>query len=152
MSTVRVQYWWPRLEAQVARTLRTCPECDALRGGRQQSQPLELQPLPIKGMFYRWSLDLAGPLPLSRKGNRYVIIMVEHFSKWMELVTIPRKEAKYTAEAFLHRVLTLFGAPAEVLTDQGTEFEGEFQALLEECLVDHRRTSRDHPQADGLAE
>ena len=91
-------------------------------------------------------------IPLSRKGNRYVIIMVEHFSKWMELVTIPRKEAKYTAEAFLHRVLTLFGAPAEVLTDQGTEFEGEFQALLEECLVHHRRTSRDHPQADGLAE
>ena len=103
-------------------------------------------------MFYRWSVDLAGPFPLSRQGNRYAMIMVEHFSKWIEVVTIPRKEARFTAEAFLHRVLTMFGAPAEVLTDQGTEFEGEFQALLEECLIDHRRTSRDHPQADGLAE
>ena len=46
----------------------------------------------------------------------------------------------------------MFGASVEVLTDQGTEFEGEFQELLEVSLVDHRRTSRDHPQADGLAE
>ena len=74
------------------------------------------------------------------------------FSKWIEVVTLPRKESRFTAEAFLHRVLAIFGAPAEVLTDQGTEFEGEFQSLLQDCLIDHRRTSRDHPQADGLAE
>ena len=95
---------------------------------------------------------MAGPFPLSRTGQRYVLVMIEHFSKWVELVTMPRKESKFTAAAFLHRVLTMFGAPAEVLTDQGTEFEGEFQELLETSLVDHRRTSRDHPQADGLAE
>ena len=114
----------------VSATLRTCRDCDSLRGGRQKSQPTELQPLPIKGMFYRWSVDLAGPFPLSRQGNRYAMIMVEHFSKWIEVVTIPRKEARFTAEAFLHRVLTMFGAPTEVLTDLGIEFEGEFQALL----------------------
>ena len=49
-------------------------------------------------------------------------------------------------------MLSRYGAPAECLTDQGTEFRGEFQALLDEALIDHRRTSREHPQADGLAE
>ena len=44
-----------------------------------------------------------------------------------------------------------YGAPAEVLTDQGTECRGEFQEMLDEALVDHRRMSRDHPQADDLA-
>jgi hypothetical protein len=39
-----------------------------------------------------------------------------------------------------------------VLTDQGREFLGEFQTLCEQAMIDHRTTSRDHPEADGLAE
>ena len=35
--------------------------------------------------------------------------------------------------------------------DQGTEFEGKLQEILDEALINHRGTSRDHPQADGLA-
>ncbi len=48
-------------------------------------------------------------------------------------------------------MLSHFGAPAEVLTDQGTEFQGEFQVLCDKALIDHRTTSRNHPEADGLA-
>ena len=48
--------------------------------------------------------------------------------------------------------LRRYGAPAEVLTDQGDEFAGEFAELLVQLFIDHRITSRDHPQADGLAE
>jgi transposase InsO family protein len=39
-----------------------------------------------------------------------------------------------------------------VITDQASEFQGAFHQLLEECLIDHRTTSANHPQADGLAE
>ena len=39
-----------------------------------------------------------------------------------------------------------------VPTDQGTEFRGEFQEVVDEALIDHRRTPKDHPEADGLAE
>lgn len=46
----------------------------------------------------------------------------------------------------------MFGASAEVLTDQGEEFKGEFAELLESLVIDHQITSRNHPQSDGLAE
>jgi hypothetical protein len=52
--------------------------------------------------------------------------MVEHFSKWIELVPSPDKSSEGVAYAFLDRVLNHFGALIEVLTDQGTEFQGEF--------------------------
>ncbi|CAM6125102.1 unnamed protein product [Calypogeia fissa] len=80
------------------------------------------------------------------------MIMIEHFSKWIELVALPDKSSHSTSQAFLQQVLSRFGACAECLTDQGSEFRGEFQELLDQALIDHRRTSRDHPQADGLAE
>jgi len=104
------------------------------------------------GLGYRWSLDFAGPLPLTVRHNKYVLIIVEHFSKWIELVPSPDKSSEGVAYAFLDRVLSHFGAPVEVLTDQGTEFQGEFQVLCDKVLIDHRTTSRDHPEADGLAE
>jgi len=49
-------------------------------------------------------------------------------------------------------VLSHFGAPAKVLTDQSTKFQGEFQVLCDKALIDDRTTSRDHPKADGLVE
>jgi hypothetical protein len=39
-----------------------------------------------------------------------------------------------------------------VLTDQGTEFQGEFQVLCDKAFIDHWTTYRDHPKVDGLAE
>ncbi len=64
----------------------------------------------------------------------------------------PDKSSEGVAYAFLNRVLSHFGAPAEVLTDQGTKFQGEFQVLCDKALIDHRTTSRDHLEANGLAE
>jgi transposase InsO family protein len=80
------------------------------------------------------------------------MIMIEHFSKWVELVALPNKSSHSTIQAFLQQVLSRFGACAKCLTDQGSEFRGEFQDLLDHAFIDHRRTSRDHPQANGLAE
>ncbi len=54
--------------------------------------------------------------------NRYVLVMVEHFSKWIELVPSLDKSSEGVAYVFLDRVFSHFGAPAEVLTDQGTKF------------------------------
>jgi len=80
------------------------------------------------------------------------MIMIEHFSKWVELVALPDKSSHRTNEAFLQQVLSRFGAYAECLTNQGSEFRREFQYLLDHALIDHRQTSKDHPQVDGLVE
>jgi hypothetical protein len=80
------------------------------------------------------------------------MIMIEHFSKWVELLTLPDKSSHNTSHNFLQHVLNRFGACAKCLHDQGSEFKREFQDLFNHALIDHRRTSKDHPQADGLIE
>jgi len=80
------------------------------------------------------------------------MIMIEHFSQWVELVALPTKSSHSISHAFLQQILSRFGACAECLTDQGSKFRGEFQDLRDHALINHHRTSRDHPQANGLAE
>jgi hypothetical protein len=99
--------------------------CDRVRASFNALTP-QLHPLPIMGLGYHWSLDFVGPLPLTIRHNRYVLVMVEHFSKWIELVPSPNKSNEGFMYAFLNRVFSHFGAPAKVLTDQGTKFQGEF--------------------------
>ena len=74
------------------------------------------------------------------------MVAIEHFSKQIELYPLPSKHARFTTAAF-RDVIARYGAPAEVVTDQGTEFEEEFSSLLLQCFIDHRRTSANHPQA-----
>ncbi len=78
--------------------------------------------------------------------------MVEHLSKWIELVPSPDKSNKGVTHAFFNRVLSHFDAPAKMLTNQGTEFQGEFQDLCDKALIHHRTTCQDHLKANGLAE
>jgi hypothetical protein len=66
------------------------------------------------------------------------MIIIEHFSKWVELFALPNKSSHSTNRAFLQQVLNRFGACVKCLTDQGSEFKGEFQDLLDHAFIDHR--------------
>jgi hypothetical protein len=79
----------------------------------------------------RCKLDLCGPLKKTALGNTYIMVCIDHCSKWVELIPIPNKSSAVTSQAFLQHVLT----------DQGTEFQGDFQGLLERFFVDHIRQS-----------
>jgi hypothetical protein len=80
------------------------------------------------------------------------MIMVKHFSKWVEIVALLDKSSHSTSHAYLQHVLSRFRACVECLTNQGSKFRGEFQDLFDHALIDHRLTSRDHLQVDGLIE
>ena len=97
-------------------------------------------------------MDFARPLEKTAAGNTYVLVYIEHFTKWVELIPLPSKCSKDAARALPEGVLSRYGAPAEVLTDQGSESKEEFQTLLSQHEVTHRLASREHPQSDGLAE
>jgi hypothetical protein len=135
---------------QVRFEVRAGAACDRVKVSFEVRDTV-LKPLSIMGLFYRWSVDLCKMLHTSKNGNKYVVVMIEHFTKWVELVPNLEKSSFYTAAA-LKGVLTRFGAPAEFLTDQEEEFQGEFAALLEKLLIDHQTTSWNHPESDGLAE
>ena len=102
--------------------------------------------------MFRWGIDFAGPLPKSKRGDKYILVCIENMTKWVELIALPSKSSAYEARAFLENILSRFGVPGVVLTDQGTEFQGEFQTLLKQQKMTHRIASKENPQADGLAE
>jgi hypothetical protein len=70
--------------------------------------------------------------------------MIEHLSKWLELV--PLLDHSNEGVAFLDMVFSRFGAAIEILTHQSTH-----QKLCEKTSIFSSTTSQDHLEADGLA-
>ena len=143
-------HWWRSLHTDVAAVVSRCSLCDRVRSSFNSLQP-QLKPLPVEPMFYRWGFDLCGEFPETARGYKWVMVAVEHFTKWVEVIPLRSKTPEETAAAAAD-IISRFGAPAEVVTDGGGEWEGPFAELMAACFIDHRITSANHPQANGLAE
>ena len=150
-ALIQNSYWWHGIWSDVALAVSKCKLCGRVRSSFSAQQPT-LSPLPISGMFYRFGCDLAGPFPKTKAGSVYVMVVIEYYSKFLHVIPLPDKRASTTAAAFAQHILARYGSMAELVTDAGTEWSEEFAELLAQALIDHRRTSAGHPQADGLAE
>ena len=135
----------------VVRIIKAYLSCARVKAGFRESGK-ELQNLPIRGMGYQWGVDFAGPLAETPRGNKWILVCIEHFSKWVELIPLPSKSFANVAKELLGGVLGRYGAPGEIVTDRGGEFQAGFDDLLTKHETTHRLASRDHPRADGLAE
>ena len=104
-------------------------------------------PMPLLTTpFERVAMDIIGPLPRSRSGNRYVLVMCDYGTRYPEAVPLKSIEAEKIAEELL-------AIPKEILTDQGSNFTSQLLAELYRLLkVSAIRTSPYHPQTDGLVE
>ncbi|KAJ8957235.1 hypothetical protein NQ318_007799 [Aromia moschata] len=54
--------------------------------------------------FERVVVDILGPLPVTDRGNKYLMVVMDYFSKWPEAVPLPNQEAETVAEAFIENV------------------------------------------------
>ena len=105
---------------------------------------------------HRWervAMDLLDMSATTARGNRYVLVMVDCFSRWTEACPLPDKTAHSVADAFFNQVVCRFGMPIVIHSDQGREFENKImQELCILCGSHKTRTTPYHPESDGMVE
>uniref|UniRef100_W8C7N8 Retrotransposable element Tf2 155 kDa protein type 1 n=1 Tax=Ceratitis capitata TaxID=7213 RepID=W8C7N8_CERCA len=75
--------------------------------------------------------DFVGPLPRSKHGNTTILVFIDKFSKWVEIVPLRKATTEGLIKAFRERILTRFGVLKIMITDNGTQFTSkEFKRLL----------------------
>ncbi|XP_020297845.1 uncharacterized protein LOC109862260 [Pseudomyrmex gracilis] len=100
--------------------------------------------------FERVQMDILCPFPASSSGNRYLLVVVDCFTKWVEAFSLKNVRASTFAEVFVSQVVSRFGVPLELHTDQGKNFESRlFQELSWLLGIKKTRTTAFHPQFDG---
>lgn len=107
-----------------------------------------LLPITVEGPFHCLGVDAVGPLPLTKSGNRYIIVFTEYLTRWPMAFAVPSIDAPVVADLFIKEVVSRHGAPRILLSDRGAEF-------LKVCrLVNTEKvnTTAFHPACNGLTE
>ena len=101
----------------------------------------------------RVALDILGPLPTSKRGNKYILIVGDYFTKWVEAYPLQDQRAEIIAMVFVQKFVSRFGVPLQLHSDQGRNFESVlFNDVCNLLGVDKTRTTALHPQSDGMVE
>jgi len=98
-------------------------------------------------------MDILDPFPVSSLGNRYLLVITNCFIKWVETFPIRNFRTKTVAEILVDQVISSFGVPLELHTDQGRNFDSRLFLELSLLLgIKKTRTIPFYPQSNGIAE
>ena len=142
---------WPRMWVEVKAHVRSCGGCQ--RASRNTNARAPLQPLPCVGEpFHLVAFDLVGPIPKSVSGFRYILTMMDMFSKYPEAIPLKKVDNEAVLEGMLE-IFSRHGIPGTILTDQGSVFMSRLtKAVCQTLGIEQIRTSPYHPQSDGALE
>ena len=152
LHRLRQRFYWVGMRSDVREWCKACDVCSAKKGpARRNRAPLQLY--TVGAPMERVAVDIAGPFPVTPRGNRYICVAMDYFTKWPEAYALPNHEAETVADVLVSEFFSRFGVPAELHSDQGREFESR---VFSECCtllgIQKTRTTPFHPQSDGMVE
>ena len=139
---------WPGLRNDVRTYIASCTVCIARKSTCPRRAPMGH--VAVGRHWERVAMDLLDMSVTSAKGNRYVLVMVDCFSRWTEACPLSDKTSISVADAFFSNIVCRFGMPSVIHSNQGREFENK--VMHELCILGgaHKmKTTPYHPESDG---
>lgn len=154
-TTLRIKEscFWEGMRKDIKTYCATCASC-CLRKSPKNVAPAPLQVFQeVASPFERTAMDIMGPLPTSSEGNRYILVFIDHLTRYAEAIAMPDQKAETVARAFVDKVVLRHSAPQQLLTDRGTNFTSQLMREVYGMLgVKKLQTTAYHPQCNGAVE
>ena len=83
LGEIRARYYWPGLTSQVKKWVSVCQDCSAKKNWGKKRRSL-LQQYVVVAPMERLAMDILAPLPLTHRGNKFVLVVTDCFTKWTE--------------------------------------------------------------------
>ncbi|MCO5601823.1 hypothetical protein L7F22_055948 [Adiantum nelumboides] len=111
------------------------------------------QAVIANGPFEKWGIYAMGPLPRTANGKLYILGAIDYMTKWVEAQSVERVNKKTVSKFVYTHICCRFGAPLEIVSDNGPRFrKGLLTKVCEELKISHRHSTPYYPQSNGLVE
>ena len=144
-------WWWENMYSDVLQYCRSCPECAIVSGGGRQRRP-PLHPIPVQKPYQIIGVDLM-ELPLTKQGNKYVIVFHNFFTKWPMVHALPDQKSLRIAQLLVEEIVPFCGVQEALLSDRGANLLSNLVVGLCDLLgIRKLNTTSYHSQCDGMVE
>ena len=144
-------FYWPNIRRIIAMYIRQCAICEKFKPSKVNTKAA-LQPIESHRNLELIEIDFIGPLPLTQQNNRYILSVVDHFSKYAVAYATTRQDSKTVIQC-LSKYFSEFGIVERILSDQGRCFiSQEFLDFCKAWNIKKNTSTSYHPQTQGLVE
>jgi hypothetical protein len=113
-------FYWPTAQKDAEQLVKQCNGCQ--RFSKHRNTPAAaLKTIPLTWSFTVWGLDKVGPFKTAPGGLMHLLVTVDKFTKWIMAKPIKKLDGSSTIK-FLNEIITRYGVPHSIITDNGTNF------------------------------
>ena len=142
--------WWNGMSRSVRSFVRSCKVCRETKPVYQRRQGKMLSTTTSKP-WEKVGVDLMGPLPQSYAGHTYILVAVDHFSKYTEILPLKTATSRTVATALVKELFCRYGPPEALVTDNGPQFRGKaMNAVCKDWGVEQVFITPYHPQTNWV--
>jgi hypothetical protein len=123
----RAGYFWPTLFHDCIHAVKRCNKCQ-LYANKAQAPPTLLHTVVTADPFCKWDIDFMTCNPPSSNGQKYIVVAIDYFTKWVEVMSTFNNIAGTTTSFFFNHVITCFEIPLQLVSDHGKHFDNEIFA------------------------
>ncbi|GBN09022.1 Transposon Tf2-6 polyprotein [Araneus ventricosus] len=115
------RYYFPGMRKFIAEYVKNCAECNRYKPNNQK--PAGLLRTPIYAQrFETLAINLFGPLPETPTGKKWIFLIEDTSTKWVELFALEDATAQNCAKFLIEEVFLRYGLPRRLISDNGTQF------------------------------
>lgn len=136
LSRIQLNYYWPNMRRDVLRFIRNCDICGSQKSPNCQRFGLMGSPKNVKFPWQVMAIDIMGPFVRSSKGNAYLLVVSDWFTKYTLLFPMRQALASTVVRLVEDNVFLVYGVPQFIICDNGVQFAGtEFKNLAKTYSV-----------------
>src|SRR3954468_9839273 len=144
-KALRAGYYWPTMQQDAKEDVKKCDKCQR-HADMHLAPPNGLKSLSSPWPFSTWGMDLLGPFPVGSYQNKYLVVAVDYFTKWIEAEALAKITSQNVLRFYKRNILARFGVPQAIVTDNGTQFtDRKFQEFVAKLGMKQHFTSVEHP-------
>ncbi len=97
--------------------------------------------------------NVIGPVPITEAGNKFILTVIDYYSKWAKAYALPNHRAKTVADCVVSRWIAHYGIPLRLHSNNAPAFKGHVITQLKQMLSEKRTfTAQYRPQSIDLWE
>jgi transposase InsO family protein/DNA-binding MarR family transcriptional regulator len=145
-------FYWFNMKEDINMFVRECDVCAADKTPPKQPRA-PLGHLRSGAPWDTLAVDYMGPFPVTERGNRYILTLTDHFTKYVEVMAVPNQQAEECATRIVNDFVSRWGTPLSIHSDQGSAFESKvFKEICRILEIRKTRTSPRNPKGNGQTE
>lgn len=117
-----------------------------------QSKDEKLKNIFVCEVFHKVAMDIAGPLPKPKVKNQYILVTIDHYSKWCETKVVSYHDMKIVVKFFEKDINCRYGVPKCIFIDDKGEWLVKLDIMCKDYGITHQHTTFWWLQCNGMVE